>query len=492
MKTNWLKGLFLIGIFFLYLLPPVDTDWGWHLFYGRHIFETRSVIRTNQTSFYLPNYQWAHCYSLHQLISYTLFHFFGFWGIALLGSLVMTTTFFFLSKTHPKKNLSLVISSLFLILISQPTTSLGYRSQLFSILGVSFLYYLILNSQKFSLKTAIGLAIVFGFWANLHGGFPLGISLLIFYTLERLGQGDKREVLNISLVIGLSLLATLINPFGWKIYQEIYRHSWYPLDRLIAEWVPPGKFHVLTLLLINSLVIITLITKKKAIKQLNKEKVPFLILSWVFFNFLAFKARRHLPFAGLASIQLILYLLPPLKVKKRAAVSVILFISLAAIVWRLTHFPDLGHDWDSICQLSRWTLPCQAAKYLKNQPDVCKNIFNTYEWGGYLTWQLPQRKLFVDGRMPAWPTPEGKSPYTVYLEILQTKPGFNEKLLRYGADCIFILPNTFLDLELKKDKSYPWKLIYQDPVSVIYQKQNEPAQGDDSSNRTHYHTKHQS
>jgi len=472
MKTNYLKWLLLIGIFFFYLLPPLDTDLGWHLFYGKHIFETGSIIRANPTSFYLPNYLWVHCFSLHQLIAFTLFKFFGFWGITIFGSLIITLSFFFLFKSYSKKSFWLIISSLFLIFVSFPVTSLGYRGQFFSILGISFIYYLILKNRKFSLKQIILLAVVFCLWTNSHGGFPLGLALLALYTLEKLWLKKKDEALNLILTTGVSILATLINPFGWKVYPEIYRHIWYPLNKLIAEWTPPNKISVLAILLVSSLIVIGFIIKKKPIRFLRKEKIFFLTLSWLLFTLFAFKARRHLPFAGLASIHLVLNLFPSLKVKRIITQLIIILVSLVMIIWRLTHFPNLVHGWDSVCQQSKWTLPCQAVEYLKDNPNTCQNIFNTYEWGGYLTWYLPERKIFTDGRMPAWPTPEGKSPYTIYLEILQTREGFNDKLLQYGADCIFIAKGTFLDLELKEKNDYPWKSIYEDKISTIYQKQN--------------------
>jgi len=73
-------------------------------------------------------------------------------------------------------------------------------------------------------------------------------------------------------------------------------------------------------------------------------------------------------------------------------------------------------------------------------------IYNRYEWGGYLIWQLPDYKVFVDGRMPAWPTPSGKSPYTIYLETLQNQPGWQDTLKEYNVSWLLISPGTFMDL----------------------------------------------
>lgn len=98
------------------------------------------------------------------------------------------------------------------------------------------------------------------------------------------------------------------------------------------------------------------------------------------------------------------------------------------------------------------------------------NIFNTYEWGGYLIWKLPKMKVFVDGRMPAWKDDFGRYPYAVFLAILQTQPGWNEELRRNKTDYILISPGTFLDLLLQKEsKTYGWQEIYRDKIAVLYQ-----------------------
>ena len=80
-------------------------------------------------------------------------------------------------------------------------------------------------------------------------------------------------------------------------------------------------------------------------------------------------------------------------------------------------------------------------------------------------------KIFVDGRMPAWKTPSGKSPYTIYLETLQTQPGWQKILKDYNINWILISPGTFMDLLLKKNPTkFGWQEVFRDEVSVVYEK----------------------
>jgi len=481
-KENWFMILFSITIFLIYLLPPIDTDLGWHLRYGEHIWKTQTVWKTNEIGFFLKNYQWAHSRNLSQLLIFVVFNYFGFWGLTLLNALIMTLIFLFVYKSYSKRIIFLTLSSIFIFLISNAVTNLGLRSQLFTFLGISFLFYYLLANQNFTWKRIFLFPLIFLVWANLHGGFVLGFVLLIFALLEKIIlekviRKNIEPILKLTIAITASFLATLINPFGIKTYSEIFRHSWYPLNKLIAEWLPPSKTDVFLILISASLVFFGLIIQKNFSSFLKKKKSIFLTLSWLFFLFFALRAKRHLPLFGLASVHFLAHLFSAKKAKfpspphfsKKAVILVIFAIS---IIYRLKNFPDLSEGWDSICRLSRWSLPCAAVEHLKTNPKACPRIFNAYEWGGFLTWHLPQSKIFVDGRMPAWPTPERKSPYTIYLEILQTKKDFDKKLDQYQADCLFIGQGTFLDLKLKDGPHYPWKKIYEDKIAVIYQRKN--------------------
>jgi len=61
------------------------------------------------------------------------------------------------------------------------------------------------------------------------------------------------------------------------------------------------------------------------------------------------------------------------------------------------------------------------------------DMFNEYDWGGYLIWKLPEYKTFVDGRMPSWRDDTGYSAFEEYLEIrknITQEQGVVEKILK--------------------------------------------------------------
>ncbi len=297
----------------------------------------------------------------------------------------------------------------------------------------------------------------------MHIGFFIGLFVLVFFIFyENKGINRSQKLL----IIFISFLTTLINPFGINVYREIFNHFTSPLGQMIAEWVKPSPFH---LFLITSFTIIGLII---IIKQ--KSINFFYLLLLIFFSLLSLNARRNLPFfypvffyvmqdsfKNLKSLEWVHYemLIPILS-------SIIIFV-LIICVPRTIRF---NTSWKEYCQKGQIVYPCQA---IKNYSQLSGNVYAMYEWGGFLIWQKPKIKIFVDGRMPAWKDENGKSPYQVFLEIIQTQPGWNEKLNRWKTNYLLITNGTFLDLLLKKGANkYNWQEVYRDDIAVIYKNKN--------------------
>ena len=136
--------------------------------------------------------------------------------------------------------------------------------------------------------------------------------------------------------------------------------------------------------------------------------------------------------------------------------------------------------------------PREATVFLeKNLPSG--QIFSEYGWGGYLSWKLPQKKVFIDGRMPSWrykENPSGESGYIMkeYVDMLSDKVSYKEVFEKYGVEVV-LWPQKrkarFLDalsqkieewlfkkeapfdltIELEKDG---WKRVYEDNTSQIF------------------------
>lgn len=460
----------LVGIFFLFFLPPTDPDLGWQLRCGQQIWQEKRICSHNEFSVLLENYYWPDARHLYQLPIFLFYQFGGVFGLSLINSLLMLVSLVLFLSLSGQKEIK-IISLPLLIFFSWLVLGFGIRNQLVSLFFLFLLLKLIelgnQNKKWFFLSL-----LVMAFWANSHGGFVLGVFLLLVFLFEKtvwliINRRQFKNYLFILVFVLLSISATLLNPFGYQVYLEAWRHfSTVPLAHLIAEWVPPHPQH-------QTVILLFLVIALGVIYQTRKHSLTILkFLGLIAFTYLALKARRDSAFFFFFAGYVIAFIKAKSKHIKPLALLASMFIFFLGLFFRLPKTIMVNRSWSPSCQI---TSSCQAIEFLKKQPEKglptgkAGNIFNTYEQGGLLIWLLPEYKVFVDGRMPAWRTSSGKSPYTIYLETLQTRPGWQETLEKYKIDWLYIGHGTFMDLRIRDNpESFGWQEVYRDKETVIY------------------------
>lgn len=454
--------IFLLLYFFL---PVKDTDFGWHYRCGKEFLESGKLCLTNEYSYFLPGFRSYLPYFLYDISLAFTFDRWGFVGVSLLGSLVFTSAFLLLFAIV-KTPLWLGSLSLVLVALVEKTVfPLGYRSQILGLLFFTATLLVLDRLRNADLKKLLFLLPLFFLWANSHPSFFLGPMMLAVYALCQIVK-THAKAFPLSLVLAISVLSTFGNPFGWRIYGEIFRHGQSPLGAMIAEWVPPGPWHI-ALILGTGLVTAILIYQKKA--SLLDYRVWLLIV----FSAFAVLARRNLPFFYFTLVYFFFHIpeisLLPFRIKPLPVILILLGLSVFSL-GRVANTIRFDTNWQMYCNSGLVPLPCFAIEKLKKLNAA--NLYTMYEWGGFLIWKVPKIKVFADGRMPAWQDDHGKSPYQVFLEIIQTQPGWNQQLRAYNTSHLLITRGSFLDLALQKDTNhqYGWIEEYKDDLAVIYKR----------------------
>lgn len=453
--------LTLLVIFFLFFLPVKDTDFGWHYRCGHEVLNgNTSCLNQNTYTYYLDGYKWAYPRLFYDTSLSITFDHFGFIGVSILGAVMMAIAFSLVLFSFSGPLILRILLVFISIFGGWSIYSLGYRSQIVSVFFLAVEIFILKKSVR-NQKLLWLLPIFFAIWANTHPAFFLGP--LIFGLFLAVGKKSPKNIV----IFIISCFATLINPYGWRIYEEVLRHLYTPLNTLIAEWVAPETNQIMVILASICLLIFLTIRRK--------AMPGYLFILTIIFGYMAITARRNLPLFYFVFPLSLLETFPKFSLDKSVDdLLKIMATSLLPVIclFLLPNFNQaIGFDTNNIiyCETGLTPLPCKAFEYFRNKKG---NVFNTYEWGGSLIWKLPNMKFFVDGRMPAWPTENNKSPYTVFLEILQAHPGWNETLQKYNTDYIFIAPETFLDLALDKNKGleFGWQEEYRDRTAVIYKK----------------------
>jgi len=485
-KDNFFLILFLITVAVIFFIPQTDVDFGWHYKCGQLLLSGNPCIDNNFT-YYLPDYKWAYPSFLFDGLLYLTFNLGGFVGTSVVYSILMMSFALLLFKLTKLNRFVFVTLFFFSTFFSWNVFGFGFRAQIVTLVFIVLFLALIKSVRFLGYKRLLITPILFLIWANTHAGFFLGpLFLILFVTCELVtvlfGLVKNQDFKVVSyykdktlkgyvwllLLTLVSVLATFLNPFGYRVYTEIIHHGQTPLNMLIAEWTSPKPLVMLVMIAFYLFFLFLQFSSKRLL--LFDSAILTITL------YLALTANRNVPLFFFSYIVFLggFKIFPSITDKAISLYGqkflIILFIIFILFIATFIVANTVKNStYNSYCTNSDVQYPCKAIVLLEGKN---VSVYNRYEWGGFLIWKLPTAKLFVDGRMPAWIDPEnGKSPYAVWLDIYQTKPGWNQKLDELKTDYLLISPYTFIDLELTENSGeYRYKEVYRDKVSVIYER----------------------
>lgn len=108
--------------------------------------------------------------------------------------------------------------------------------------------------------------------------------------------------------------------------------------------------------------------------------------------------------------------------------------------------------------------PVRAIEYLRRHP-VHGPMFNTYGYGGYLIWALPEQKVFIDGRGDLY---ERGGTLSDYLQANNLQPLTFAVLRAYGIQSCLLDHDGSQALTTVLSNHPDWKKVYSDNVSALF------------------------
>ncbi len=255
-----------------------------------------------------------------------------------------------------------------------------------------------------------GAFLFFALWVNLDPGCFYGLALPGLYAageffselLPRLkggpaaGHGRGLEYLKLFFI---GLAATLVNPYGWKLYPELAGHVFraQAAGEYLRGWAAgrADPYHwlcVLAVLAVSAGLAYFALWRRHAV---HAHLACLLFLVWA-----SSERSGSLPFLLLAGLAFTLSLpwggLPPLRGEKllHGAASSWLLLGVwfyASFIW--PHYSQGA----SFFRASSGNL----AQFLKSNKKELSGLrlYNNADWGGWLGWELaPDYKVFLDGR----------------------------------------------------------------------------------------------
>lgn len=495
-KNRLSKSLFWFlvgGIIFIMVLKSnlsfLDPDLGWHLRVGKdlllnHIFPRFDIYTNSYLGFPWIAHSW-----LAEAISFLVYDKFGFLALALffsfLYSLIFLVEIIIFKKIIKVNNLALLLVGLFgpFCLLYIGST----KMQIFSYLGFSLIIYLLLDYCKNKNSSIYFTPLVFILMVNLHGGFA--ISLIPILLLAIFGKNKK-----LFLVFLLSIVATLINPYGAMIWKEVWQTiSSSGLHNYIIEWAPLFSYPVSFLDLIFLLLLIS-----SFFISLKKFPLGYLFLV-IILLIAAISAKKYMPYLILSGLPLLAsaldtelkkFKIMP-KISTYGNLNSIIILPFIGLLMAILVSAFSVKTFDPLLDKNNKYYPWRALEYTKaNYPQT--RMFNLLSWGGYILWKSDYQ-VFFDGRMAVWQNNNIK-PFDEYRAVFEAQNNWSEILDRYRIDTVLIPQKKeiiawinpdwfnklifnkmlnqadFGEVKIKKEleTSSFWKKVYEDEVSVIF------------------------
>ncbi len=480
MKNHSTFVPFLTAVLFILILlllsrTPADADMWWHLKAGQIMWEQKNILVHDIFSYTRFQTSWVNAFWLSDLILYGCYTLGGYFALALFVALSGGLTFLLIFRRMSGN--PFVKSGALLLAAITAAPIWGPRPQILSFLIVAWLDGWL--AQKSWPKWILPL--VFALWANLHGGWIWGILLLIAHisglfvqAMSSPGEAKNRllpEALHLAMWTVVSVFFIGLNPNGaalWKLpFQQI------DVSLQIQEWLSPDfhrvDFHPMLWMLFALFITAPFAPRPISWPQMFKA-LGFAYMTFVAQRNIALFAITAAPLlaewanASLQSIHtrspFVLSQSKELRLARLFNVIILLALGFSALF--------------NLLQISQAekvdaNYPVEAIEWLrKNQPPG--RLFNSYNWGGYLIWTLPEYPVFIDGRADLY----GNDLIQQWHEVINARSHALDTLDGWNVNIVLLEPDRPIIETLKKSG---WKVAYEDEKAVILIRQNRAPSG---------------
>jgi hypothetical protein len=493
--SSALDALLAFFLLNLTLQPLVEPDFGWHLRTGLDLLQNGwRMPATDPYSHTMPDWPWVdHAWLTDGLLGLLYqglgpvgsLAVIGFFAAVTLGAFWIVAGLSQAGRTF--KLLALSIS----LWVALPF--LGARTQLVTLLGLALLLRWFDLYRRGCLSHLWMVPVLFLLWANLHGGFTAGLfvlglllaaSAVVRVAKERgLPFTDRleepvltwRQIGHVGLVLLLAVCATFLNPYGWHLYGEIIAslNDTFMIQTL-DEWHPVSLEKQAGLTYVVYLVALGL-----AVLAGYRRIEPVRWTVLLVFLVLSLRHWRNVLFFLLLSAPLWAELLDGTwqKLCARFRLSLdwqkrwLFAATVAAALWvgslgadHLRHVVQSGLAPQDYFRHTEY--PIEAVEWIKgHRAQLGQRMYNDYGFGGFLLWWLPGKKIFIDGRMPAFRIGD-RWIFKDYIALANGNPPDLTVLEKYQVDWAMVSNGTPLSQTLAKQQA--WREVYLDAKVAIF------------------------
>jgi len=474
-STPWVK--FFCGIFLLFLLwsagtviNPADPDLWHRLAVGEFLWKNGHFPAGHVFSYladykYVADHEWGSA-----LIFYGLWQWGG--GAAIVATklvtLAITLAMIVGAGAYDRRPTAILVAFYALVMLAllpsfQSTVRCMIFTHIFFALWVCFF-----QRERFGPPTPTILYVLsMIIWANLHGGFVIGLGwLFAIMVIEAIYHRDWKKW---AVRLGLCTLATLVNPFGVQLWISTARalvttRSGFP------EWAPVSwtsdlmLYTGFKLLLLCVLAALSIQFSRRGWKRLDRPAVILIVA----FMLLALTSARHTSLFAVVAGALLPGIFPlkwPYNVSHRPLRRLVvlgvnygvIIMPLFAALRILPVGEGLNLEYPSI------SCPVGATNFLQRQ-DIRGNLLVPFNYGSYALWELRGKmRVSMDGRYDLVYKPET---YRRVEDFFSASGDWKTLLTTPAPEAILVPRNAAVYAKLRSESG--WTESYRDSTDVVF------------------------
>ncbi|MGB6554876.1 MAG: hypothetical protein WBE78_15410 [Candidatus Binataceae bacterium] len=470
------------------------TDLWMHIRFGQYLIHTHHLLRHDIYSYSAPGSPWFNHEWLADTTLALSYNFGAVLGLKLMKLICACAIVGLMADGIAETGASYSIQMGTLLCAAIAIMlQVQFRPQLFDYICLAAILAL-LNRHVRKRAAPLWLVIpIMALWANLHGGFFAGVAVLAIYTAvsglkDWISRREWRDAAYLSLLTVAALLATLINPFGIRLWYVVLTKFKEPIvamnlnlefQSLPHHLAMGGAFEITALYLFATLITVAAIVAW--LLAPTTDDLPLVAIA-LMMTFGWIYAVRNMAFAVIAwTAPLARHLEPALSrlrgaasapgagpkpdLEARAPKSFQLLMLAAAVALAAGPAEIFSARLPAHAQF-----PVGAIEFAQRN-GLSGNILTTYEWGGYVVWhEVPPSKVFFDSFDERYPD---RVQYSYIGFINGGKAGEAAMLAGYPHDFVLIPTASAQDHFMAERKD--WSLIYRDPAAALFARADSPA-----------------
>lgn len=464
--------IFSVAVFALNTRFLNEPDTYWHIATGKWILANDAFPRRDAFSHTAFGHPWVDTEWLAQIILFLTFDLFGWQGLVLLCAIIVSATFVLLYSLLARElraTVALGASTVSFMFISKHFLA---RPHLLTFPIIVVFIALLARASEEKRIPSLWLLPLMSLWANLHGGFTVGLALTAGFGIDAvmIASSAERRHTTISWLAFFvaTLFASLLTPYGYISILETYHAlTLGEVLKNIGEMRPMDPYRELT----QEVTLLFLLAMALLFGVKISTGRVFMIVVLLHF------ALQHVRGLAIFGLMLPLIIAHPLRQQfaflrptadpyplfgKRSfravatgfAVAATILLALVIGIIYLAMWPKSGP--------SAYFTPAAAVDHAI-KADLTGPVLNEYDFGGYLIFRgIP---TLIDGRAMLL---FGKAFGAAYFEAMAL--GADDKLERladaYKVTWTLLRPRSPEALHF--DRSLEWKRLYQDDIAVIH------------------------